>query len=482
MSPQGASLLETVVQAELAAADAIAKFWYTLFVAGVNTSTDQAVYKDGDEQQIARLKADIAIAMVNPTNNFWFNPEARAKAWKTNGQSVLDGMHNFYQDLNTNEGNPALVDRSKFGVGVNLGTTRGKVVFRNKLFELIRYAAVTKLVHQVPLLFVPPQINKYYIMDLAPGRSLIEHAVNKGQDVFVISWVNPGKELAETKFYDYVTDGINVAMDVIGEKVNLLGLCLGGTLATMATAYDAATKANRVNSLTLIVSLTDFSGNTGVMGAMLDRKAVEDVYKMTSKVGYLTPEQMGSGWVWISSEGLRFAPARKRWLLGEEAPEMDLLYWNGDGTRLAARMHHEYLLACYIDNLLANGEMVINGHRLNIGDILVPVYAVGGKKDHIVPWRSSFAGISKTSGTHRFALVPNGHIGTIVAPASPRASYQVSESTYSESWEDSATTVTGDSWWTDWTIWLEELSGELIQRSANRQNLGAAPGTYVLTA
>lgn len=480
MYSQGASFFENIVRSEFRVADAAANFWYNLFVVGVKAYTERTTGPDEADRQVANLKSEIAINLANPLNYFWFNPEARRTAFETNGKSVIAGVANFVKDQQDNYGNPALTDRSKFEVGRNLGMTPGVIVLQTELFELIRYTPVTQLVHQVPLLFVPPWINKFHILDLAPGRSLVEKAVAEGQTVYLMSWVNPGKELANTQFYDYITKGTLVAMDFIGEPVNLLGLCLGGTIATMTTALDAATKANRVNSLSLIVTLTDFGQDTGVMGAMINRKMVEDIYQKTKQVGFLTGQEMGSGWVWISSEGLWCAPARKRWLLGEEAPAMDLLAWNADTTRLPALMHYQYLLACYIDNLFAKGEMVINGYRLSLGDIHVPVYAVAGSTDHIVPWKSSFRSISRTSGQCRLVLVPRGHIGVIVAPASPKASYMVEDGTYTESWEETATNVKGDSWWSDWTNWLGENSGPLGQPPVGGPNLGAAPGTYVL--
>ncbi|MGB4768071.1 MAG: alpha/beta fold hydrolase [Candidatus Saccharimonas sp.] len=462
--------------------DAVVRGMYSLFAVGFRQATELATMRVPLAQQtLYRLLSEIWVNTLDPHNTLVGNPEARRKAIETNGQSVLQGLQNFLDDLKNNRGNPALTDLSKFRVGENLAVTPGTVVFRNELLELIHYESVTETVRSVPLLIVPPPINKYYILDLAPGRSLVEKAVAEGQDVYMISWVNPKPHQRNLAFVDdYVVNGVLAAMDFISpdDEVALAGLCLGGTLASIAAAYDGASGDYRVASLSLIVTLTDFGLDTGKMGAMIDQQLVDRVYAQTRRKGVLSEWEMGLGWQLLALPGLYFGPAQKRWLQGEPAPAMDLLAWNADGTRLAAEMHREYLQTCYIDNKFAEGKLVVKGIRVGIGDIAVPVYAVAGTTDHIVPWRSSFAGISQSSGTRRLVLVPRGHIGAIVSVGS-RANYFVGPDTYEENWQTAADEHAG-SWWSDWTSWLATHSGSLVAPVVDKSDLGPAPGHYVL--
>lgn len=461
--------------------DTLAQSAHSVFATWLKAVTDvMTEHEPKADKTLHRLQAEIAANATDPLNTLWGNPDARSKAWQTSGASLVKGVENYLEDLAHNDGNPALTDRSKFEVGRNLAATPGTVVFRNELIELIRYTPATELVREVPLLIVPPPINKYYILDLAPRRSLVEKAVADGQTVYLISWLNPREEQKDVDFTDYINHGTLAAMDFIGGPVSLMGLCYGGTLASITTAYDAVTGAGRVASLSLIVTLTDFGLDTGRMGAMISQKLVDEVYAKTQKTGVLSAQEMGAGWVWLTSDGLFFGPARKRWLLGEDAPAMDLLAWNADGTRLPSEMHREYLQRLYIDNEFARGVLDINGVRVSIKDINVPVYAAAGDTDHIVPWRSSFEGISQSSGSRRLVLIPRGHIGAIVSVGS-KATHLVGDDTYTEEWLATATKVQG-SWWGDWTNWLGEVSGKLVRPLFDEPDMGAAPGLYVIDA
>lgn len=282
-----------------AAFDAFAQGMHTIFTTWLRQVTEAATQHESLAQQtLHRLQAEIWANLLDPRNTLFGNPEARRRARETRGQSVVQGLQNFLEDLRLNRGNPALTDLSKFRVGENLAVTPGTVVFRNELLELIHYKPVTETVRSVPLLIVPPPINKYYILDLAPGRSLVEKAVAEGQDVYMISWVNPKPHQRSLAFIDdYVGNGVIAAMDFIttDDEISLAGLCLGGTLASIATAYDGASGANRVASLSLIVTLTDFGLDTGKMGAMIDQKLVDRVYAQTRRSGVLSEWDMGSG-------------------------------------------------------------------------------------------------------------------------------------------------------------------------------------------
>ncbi len=459
--------------------DAIATAVYRIFGATTKVAVDAVTHAEPLAQRtLHRLLGEIFVEYLDPHNTLWGNPEARETAVRSGGSSLMAGVQNFVTDLVHNDGYPALTDLSQFKVGETLAATPGTVVYRNELVELIHYTPVTESVAEAPLLIVPPPINKYYILDLAPSRSLVEKAVASGQSVYMISWVNPRKEQKDVEFINgYVLNGVMAAMDFIDRPVALAGLCLGGTLASMAAAYDGATHSNRVKSLSLIVTLTDFSLDTGVMGAMIDQQLVDTVYARTQQRGVLTEKEMGNGWVGMRFRELFSIPAQRRWLLGEQPPAVDLLAWNADGTRLPSAMHREYLQSCYIDNLFARGELLVNGMAVGIRDITVPVYAVAGETDHIVPWQSSFKGISQSARSRRLVLVPRGHIGAIVSVGS-RASFLVGPDVYVDDWEAQATRVNG-SWWGDWTRWLGEYSGKRIAPITDEPDMGSAPGMYV---
>jgi len=457
------------------------KFEYEFFAFGVDAATRAAgLFASPRQQRINLLVAQSLIDAASPANTFIGNVAAQREARRTGGKSVLQGVSHFTRDMCTHQGMPDLVDTSSFKVGVNLAVTPGVVVHREELFELLRYDPVTPQVYDVPLLMVPPPIGRYYVLDMAPGRSYVETAVAAGHTVYMISWRNPPAEMGETSFADYVTRGTMAAMDAIpAAKVNMAAVCLGGTLATMTAAYVAALGTERINSLTLIVTLTDFSGDTGAMGAMIDRKAVEDIRAETSKVGFLSAEKMAAGFRYLKPADLIWGPAGRQWLLGEDPPAMDLLTWNADGTRLPWLMHYQYLMSCYVDNDFAEGRMVIGDHVLDMHAITIPLYVVAAEEDHIVPRDTALTGASLTGGPRRLVVARGGHIGGIVAPPSDRAWYKVGDDSFSgPEWFDSVELHRG-SWWSDWTEWVKPLAGSLTAPPLAGGNLGAAPGTYV---
>lgn len=460
---------------------AIWKAGYIAYAHNVNVATALASRAAPGHKRIIELIGAHAKAGSSPANFLLGNPAAWDKAVSTRGQSLVDGVANFARDLLTNEGKPTLSNNSSFAAGKNMAVTPGVVIYRGKLFELIRYEPTTAKVNKVPLLIVGPPINKYYILDLAHDRSFVQAAVQNGHTVFAMSWVNPDKSMAEVSFNDYVTEGVSEALGVIpGAKVNLLGLCLGGTLATMAAAYDTASGTNKVNSLTLIVTLTDFSGDTGAMGEMITKKAVKSIRAKSAKVGFLSAKIMGGGFTNLNPAGLIWGPASQSWLLGEAPPAIEMLAWNADGTRLPSRMHAEYLTACYVDNDFTMGRMVINGVYISPEDIVVPVYAVAGDEDYIVPWFTAISGASRLGRNRRMVRARGAHIGVII-PSPKRASFLVGADTCTNADEWLLTTTEHEgSWWVDWANWLKPHSGNLVDPPMTGKNLGAAPGTYVL--
>jgi polyhydroxyalkanoate synthase len=424
-----------------------------------------------------------------PTNFLATNPAALKRAFETGGVSLMRGVRNFMTDLTTNGGLPRKVDRSAFTIGKNIAATPGKVVFRNDLMELIQYAPQTDTTYSVPLLSSPPWINKYYIMDLAPERSFVEWAVQHGHTVFQISYRNPDASMGHVRLDDYLLDGPRTALDVIGditgaEKVNMVGLCLGGSLTAMTLAYLAAKGDNRINSATLLNTLIDFS-EPGTLGTFSDPESVERLERKMEKLGYLDSNEMSRTFDFMRANDLIWSYVASSWLMGEAPPAFDILAWNDDGTRMPAAMHSFYLRSCYIENQLARGVMTLADTPLDLGQIKSDTYVLSAKEDHIAPWTSAYKTTQLLPGNVRFTLSSSGHIAGIVNPPSPKAVHWTNPATPSDpkAWLAGATEHKG-SWWEDWTAWIAERAGDRRKPpslgSAKHQPVGDAPGKYVL--
>src|SRR5437764_5290365 len=398
---------------------------------------------------------------VAPTNFLATNPAALKRAFETGGVSLVRGFRNFMTDLTTNGGLPRKVDRSAYTVGKNIAATPGKVVFRNDLMELIQYAPQTETTYSIPLLSSPPWINKYYIMDLAPGRSFVEWAVQHGHTVFQISYRNPDATMGHVRLDDYLLDGPRTALDVINditgsERVNVVGLCLGGSLTAMLLAYMAAQGDNRVNSATLLNTLVDFS-EPGTLGTFSDPESVARIEAKMQKRGFLDSNEMSRTFDFLRANDLIWNYVASSWLMGEDPPAFDILAWNDDGTRMPAAMHSFYLRACYIENQLARGAMTLADTQLDLGQVKADTYVLSAKEDHIAPWMSTYKTTQLLPGNVRFTLSSSGHIAGIVNPPSPKAMYWTNPSTPPDpkSWLGGATEHKG-SWWEDWTGWIGE--------------------------
>ncbi len=375
----------------------------------------------------ARFAIGILVDALAPTNFLWSNPAALRRAVDTGGRSVLAGLANVLRDMETNGGRPRQVDSSAFRVGENLAATPGKVVFRNDLMELIQYSPTTATVHEVPLLLSPPWINKYYIMDLAPGRSFAEYAVAQGHTVFAISYRNPDASMADVALDDYLLRGPYDALDVIADvtgadSVNVVGLCLGGTLTTMLLAHQAAGGHGRrrvgVGSATLLNTLVDFS-EPGPMGQFLDKASVARLSEQMLRRGYLESTEMAAMFDLLRPRDLIWNYVESGWLMGEPPPAFDILAWNADGTRMPADMHSFYLRCCYVENQLATGGMTLAGTRLDLSTVTADAYVLAAREDHIAPWTSSYATGGLLGGDVRFVLTSSGHVAGIVNPIGP---------------------------------------------------------------
>ena len=442
------------------------------------------------EARKLRLVAEIVVDALAPTNVLPGNPAALKRAFETGGASLFRGARNFVTDVVTNKGMPRQVDRSAFTIGTDLAATPGKVVFQNDLIELLQYAPQTETVYEVPLLCSPPWINKYYVMDLAPHRSFIEWAVQKGHTVFAISYRNADASMRNVTLDDYLVHGPSAALDAVEEitgadEVNIVGLCLGGTLTAMLLAHLEQTAAHRIRSATLLNTLIDFS-EPGVLGAFTDPTTIERVERKMRQRGFLPSDDLARSFTFLRGNDLVWSYVARNWLLGEPVPTFDILAWNDDATRMPAEMHAFYLRSCYGRNEFARGELELAGERIGAGDIRTDTFILAAVEDHIVPWTSSYASTRLLSGSVRFVLSSAGHIAGIVNPPSPKSRYWTNDVLPAEpaEWRAGAELHEG-SWWEEWTRWAAERSGGQREPpplgSERYPPLAEAPGAYILT-
>jgi polyhydroxyalkanoate synthase len=436
----------------------------------------------------AALATGFLLDAFAPTNFLLTNPAALKRAFETAGASVVAGANHFVDDLLNNNGRPRQVDTRPFRVGETLAVTPGQVMFKNDLMELIQYAPQTPQVRSVPVLASPPWINKYYIMDLAPGRSFLEWAVQHERTVFAISYRNPDPSMGGTTLDDYLINGPREALDVIAEitgapKIDIIGLCLGGALTAMLAAYLAKQGDDRIGSITLLNTLLDYS-EPGVLGAFTDEKTVRRMEKQMAEKGVLEASQMAGTFDMLRANDLIFNYVVSNWLMGQDPPAFDILAWNGDSTRMPAAMHSFYLRSLYMRNELARGELELVGEELSLASVKNDTYVVGAINDHIVPWHGSYKTGALMGGHVRYVLSSGGHIAGIVNPPGPKAWYEAADDDGSdaEGWRRANSKHRG-SWWEDWTEWSSARAGEHIEPppmgSSQHPAIADAPGQYV---
>ncbi|MGH3899511.1 MAG: PHA/PHB synthase family protein [Pseudonocardiaceae bacterium] len=447
-----------------------------------------------DLDETTRRKADFALRQIldaaAPTNWLLTNPAALKKAFDTGGLSLVRGARNLVRDVATNKGMPRQVTPGQFRPGHELAATPGKVVFRNRLIELIQYEPQTETVHAVPLLFSPPWINKYYIMDLAPKKSLVEWAVQHGHSCFMISYRNPDDTLAALTMSDYLREGPLAALEVVEEitgaqQTTMAGLCLGGTLATATLAWLAARGEDRVRSLTVMNTLLDFTVS-GQLGVFTDEATIQRMDRIMQRKGYLPASSMATTFNLLRARDLVWNYVVNDWLLGEQPAPFDMLSWNSDSTRMPAAMQTEYLRTLYLENRLAKGELELAGERLDLIRVRQDSYFVSAERDHIAPWKAVYESARLPGGTVRFMLSNSGHIAGVVNPPNPKSRHWVGTADTlpedPEVWREQATEVTL-SWWEDWTPWIAEHAGKQQapppMGSTMHPPLEDAPGSYV---
>ncbi|RID92602.1 class I poly(R)-hydroxyalkanoic acid synthase [Gemmobacter lutimaris] len=432
------------------------------------------------------------VDMFSPTNFLGTNPDALERAVATDGESLVRGLENLVRDIESNHGDVlvTLADRNAFHVGENIATAPGSVVFRNHMLELIQYTPTTEKVHQTPLLIFPPWINKFYILDLKPANSLIRWIVDQGFTLFVVSWVNPDASYANIGMDDYIRDGylaaINEVKQITGEKqINAVGYCIAGTTLSLTLAHMQKTGDKSVKSATLFTTLTDFS-DQGEVGVFLNNDFIDGIERQVAVDGVLDKFFMSKTFSFLRSNDLIYQPAIKSYMMGEAPPAFDLLFWNGDGTNLPARMAVEYLRGLCQNDEFAREGFPVFGERVKLSDVKVPMCAIACETDHIAAWKSSFNGVRQMGSKDKtFIVSESGHIAGIVNPPSKgKYGHYTNDGpmTSAEEWMQAATFTPG-SWWPRWGEWLAGRSGKMIPArvpgDSTNPVLAAAPGTYV---
>jgi polyhydroxyalkanoate synthase len=435
---------------------------------------------------------------MSPANYLATNPEAQKALIDSGGETIRVGMANFIGDLK--KGRISHTDESQFEVGVNLACSAGHVVFKNKYFELIQYTPQTATVFQRPLLMVPPNINKFYILDLQPDNSFVRYMVNQGHTVFMMAWRNPLKNdkdgIQEATWDDYLSEGILKAISVVSKisgqsKINTLGFCVGGTMLASALAVAAAKKSHPAASVTLLTTMLDFE-DPGVLGVFVDEASATRREQQIGEGGLMTASELSNTFSFLRPNELVWNYVVSNYLKGETPVSFDLLYWNGDGTSLPGPFFIWYFRNMYLENKLCIPKALTSlGQKIDLGSIKTPTYLYASREDHIVPWRSGYKSSHLLKGENRFILGASGHIaGVINPPDKNRRNYWVvgnqvagAKARSADDWFDAATEFKG-SWWPDYTAWLADFGGPKVKASVTLGNdeympSEAAPGVYV---
>ena len=464
------------------------------------TAMADAVDAAPREKQKIRFAVQQLVDAMSPANFLATNPEAHQKLIETKGESLTKGLTNMLSDMQ--KGRISLSDESAFEVGRNVATTPGQVVFENALFQLIQYVPTSATVHAVPLLMVPPCINKFYILDLQPENSLVRYAVEQGNTVFLVSWRNPDVSLANVTWDDYVEQGaieaINVARAIAGsDKVNALGFCVGGTIVTTALAVLAARGEQPAASLTLLTTLLDFE-DTGVLDVFIDETQVAKREASLARGGLMLGRDLATTFSALRPNDLVWNYVQSNYLKGKEPPPFDLLYWNSDATNLPGPMFCYYLRNMYLENKLREpGALTTAGFAVDLGAIDAPVFIYSSREDHIVPSSAAFKTMALLNpgkaGNNRFVMGASGHIAGVINPVSKgKRSYWTNDGANDgkagpmpdfDGWYSGATEHKG-SWWGEWSAFLAGHGGKEVKprsKLGNKQHapIEPAPGRYV---
>jgi polyhydroxyalkanoate synthase len=472
----------------------VVKQWYLFSTRAVQDALFQTPGLSPKERRRAAFWWRQWLNAAAPTNFLAANPVAMRKALESGGDSLRRGFEIFLEDMRA--GSPQMTGAEGFKVGGNLATTPGAVVFRNRLLELIHYAPTAAAVRPTPIVIVTPCINKFYVLDLQPKKSLVKYLLDQGYDVYITSWKNPGADMRNTGFDDYITEGVDQAVRVArelsgAEKVHAVGYCIGGTLLATYMAWASRRLPREkvpVAHWTLLATLVDFQ-SPGDIEVFIDEGSVTWLIDSMRARGYLDGPDMAATFRLLRSNTLIWHYMVHGWLYGERPPPSDVLYWNMDCTRMAARMHEFYLRELYLaNNLVKPNALTVAGEPIDLAQIHVPLYQVGAEDDHLTPWRQTFRINGYVTGEKRFVLSSSGHILGIVNPplTPPKRHFRVGRAhrgETAETWLAGAEQHAG-TWWEDWNAWLGARCGEPRTppplENAAFPKLADAPGTYVL--
>ncbi len=462
----------------------------------VSTSWAQDVIKNADGiDEHTRQKAGFYVEQIanalSPSNFPASNPEVLRATLASNGANLIKGLDNLERDMASPDGRLRIkqTDSTAFEIGKNIAMTPGKVVFRNDTFELIQYSPTQKRVYEIPLLIVPPWINKFYILDLNPKKSFVRWAVEQGLTVFVVSWVNADEKQGRKTFSDYMREGfleaVNAVQNATGaEKVNTIGYCIGGTLVAAALGYMAAKNDGRVNAATFFTTQVDFE-KAGDLLVYVDDEQVKWIEERMEEKGYLPGSRMADAFNLLRSNDLIWSYVINNYLLGKEPMPFDLLYWNSDSTQMPAGVHSFYLRECYMANKLSHGKMLLDGVRIDLKKVTVPVYNLAARDDHIAPLPSVFRVGQFMGGDTKLVVSGSGHVAGVVNPPEARKyQYWTNDKPADDlaGWLKQATEHEG-SWWPDWAEWITSRSGSKVAAPVPGDGkldvLEDAPGSYV---
>ncbi len=446
---------------------------------------------DEMDERKARFVMGILTDSLAPTNSLLTNPAALKKARATRGGSLVQGLRHAISDYRQNNAMPSQVDKTQFEVGKNLATTEGAVVFRNEILELLQYRPTTAKVRQRPLMVVPPQINKFYVFDLTPEKSLFKFFVGQGFQLFAVSWRNPSPEERDWGLDEYVAaleEAVEAIQAITGqESVNLMGACSGGITASIFAGYMAASGKDVVNSLTTLVCVLSQKQDDSEITLFANDKALENARRSSQEKGVLDGADLAKVFNWMRPNDLIWNYVVNNYLMGNKPPVFDILYWNNDTTCLPAKLHSDFLDQIQTNPLVRPGALKILGKEIDLTSLDCDKYIVAGTTDHITPWHACYRSTQFLSGNIRFVLSNSGHIQALVnPPGNPKSNYFLNDEypASHDEWLKSAEQNMG-TWWDDWSNWLNQRSGRKINarktlgKKGSYDPMKAAPGTYV---
>jgi polyhydroxyalkanoate synthase len=469
-------------------------FLKQFYLVSTNWAQDVVKKADGIDDH-TRLKAKFYVEQIanalSPSNFPALNPEILRATLGSNGNNLIEGMKHLEEDMASPDGRLRIkqTDMTAFEIGKNIAMTPGKVVFRNDTFELVQYSPAVKRTYEIPLLIVPPWINKFYILDLNPKKSFVRWATEQGLTVFIVSWVNADEKQGRKSFSDYMREGfleaVQAVQDATGaEKVNTIGYCIGGTLVAAALGYMAAKDDNRINAATFFTTQVDFE-KAGDLTVYVDEEQVKWIEERMEEKGYLAGSRMADAFNLLRSNDLIWSYVVNNYMLGKEPMPFDLLYWNSDSTQMPAGVHSFYLRECYLANKLALGKMLLDNVRIDLKKVKIPIYNLAAREDHIAPLPSVFRLGQFMGGETKLVVAGSGHIAGVVNPPEQRK-YQHwtndKPANTLEEWLKTATEHPG-SWWPDWAEWITARSGAKITApvpgDGKLEVIEDAPGSYV---